>query len=782
MTPLLSATLAYAIGVLAGVRWATPGWALAMVAALAVISLGVRGRRTVLVAFCAGGAVVGGLRGAAISQDCRTLLADGAPVVVAGVPAALTTEGVALPFQAWTLSANGVPCGAAVVRVRAAARFQAALDSAARGQTPALEARGRWLAYPRRGGWPRSPVFAGAVVVETLAVQEHAATAGAVTRFRVAQQSRLRTLLPERWMVAEALLLAQKSGLTQEMRSRWVAAGLVHLLAISGMHVGLIASGVLLAASLGGLPSRTGRRLALLLTAAYVVFLGAPNAALRALLQASLLLTSLELQRPAEPFTLLAAAALGILILEPMALLDPGFQLSFAGIIGMVAWRRPLAQRLPRGLPRYVRDGIAAGMAASALTTPIAALHFGQAAWIGVFGSLLAVPLLAAAVGGLLLALLLAAVSGSAAGPHALLADVPLRLLDAVARLCAAVPGGHGYLAGTTVLALLAAVAAVILARRLLGPVPGDSAPASYASDAAHERYAARRRLQPLRWGVAVAAALAVASWAPRLVALNDRTLSIHAIDVGQGDAFAIRTPRGRWVLVDAGPRTPRSDAGRDRVVPFLLRHGARRIETLILTHPDADHIGGAAAVLEAFPVATVMDPGLPAGKDMFIDLLSAARREGQRWIAGRAGIAFSIDGVDFTVLYPVDELDGGSDANDFSLVFRLEYGSFAALFLGDAPASVEDELVARHGGRLRAAVLKVGHHGSTTSTGEPLLIAARPDVALVSAGRRNRYGHPAPLVLRRLERHNVRVLRTDELGNVTVRATRTGISEVRAR
>jgi competence protein ComEC len=368
------------------------------------------------------------------------------------------------------------------------------------------------------------------------------------------------------------------------------------------MHVGMIAGGVIALASMLGLPRRRGRRLALCVTAAYVLFLGAPSAALRALLQAGLLLAAVELQRPADAFTALAAAALVILAIDPLAALDPGFQLSFAGMIGLIGWYRPIGTALPELLPAPVRDGLAAGIAASALTTPIAALHFGTASWIGVPASIVAVPVLAAALALILPALLIAAVTGVTAGAHAFAPDVALRLLDAIASLAAAVPGGHGVLAATTVLYALVAVAVAVLVRAGARPArAAEVQPALHEPEIAHLRHARRHIRRRLRAGIAAAAGLAALASAPLLLGGRRDYIEIHAIDVGQGDAFAIRTPAGRWLLVDAGPRTASRDAGRDRVVPYLLARGARRLDALILTHPDADHIGGAEAVLEAF-------------------------------------------------------------------------------------------------------------------------------------------------------------------------------------
>jgi competence protein ComEC len=783
MTPLLRVTLAFALGLLPGLRWAPP-LALAAAAVLGAAALFAcrRERAAVAAAFLLIGVAIGAVRAAQLARDCRSALADGAQVRLTGVPVALPVEGQAVALRATALVLDGGPsCAGVVVRVHVPAAHYEEVHAAALGTAHGLTVTGRWVVHPQRHGWPARAEYAGAVLADRVGPAP-AVRAAPLARFRAGRQAALRETAPRQWPLAEALLLAQRTGLTADTRTTWVAAGLVHLLAISGMHVGLIAAGVLALARLLGASRQRAGRAALLITAAYVLFLGAPFAALRALLQAALLLTGLELQRPAEPFTLVAAAAFVIMVIDPLALLDPGFQLSFAGIIGLVAWRRPLQALLPARVPAFLREGLAAGVAASALTTPIAALHFGQAAWIGILATIIATPVLGAALAALFGALLLEAVLGAVPGWITLVVEAPLRALGAIAAAAARVPGGHTFVAHGTVLITIAAALLVIVLRRVLAE-RATLAPPSHAPDAVHERHARRARRARFRFAIAGAAGLVVVAWAPALLrAGGERIVEIHAIDVGQGDALAVRTPRGRWFLIDAGPRTPRADAGRDRVVPYLQRRGVRRIEAVILTHPDADHIGGAAAVLDAFDVGIVIDPGLPAGKDMYIDLLAAVRSGRQRWIAARAGMQFRADDVVFEFLHPRRALDAHRDANDNSVVFRLGFGSFAALFLGDAPAAVEEELVARHASRLRVAVLKVGHHGSATSTSEVLLATARPALALVSAGQRNRYGHPAPTVLRRLARYDVRVLRTDQLGNVTVRARRDGRLDAHAR
>jgi competence protein ComEC len=348
-------------------------------------------------------------------------------------------------------------------------------------------------------------------------------------------------------------------------------------------------------------------------------------------------------------------------------------------------------------------------------------------------------------------------------------AEVLLRLLRQTAHLAAALPWGHAWVAGDAITAaLLATVAFLVFAPRrhpLRGAGRAGTPP---------------RRHRRLVLYSRVASGLTLLVIFPLLHPTGNGTVEIHAIDVGQGDAFAIRSPRGRWILVDAGPLQERFDAGRDRVVPYLLKRGVHVIDLVILTHPHADHIGGVQSVWRRIPVRAVIDPAVSTGAPLYLDVLAAARQSGRRWVAGRAGREVRVDDMTLRILAPEDSLlDGLGDPNDFSVVFRLEYGRFAALFLGDAPRRVENRLVARVGSGLHAAVLKVGHHGSRTATGDSLLQAVQPRLAFVPVGRRNRYGHPNPGVMERLQRYGVRIVRTDESGSVMVRGRADGTMQL---
>jgi competence protein ComEC len=243
--------------------------------------------------------------------------------------------------------------------------------------------------------------------------------------------------------------------------------------------------------------------------------------------------------------------------------------------------------------------------------------------------------------------------------------------------------------------------------------------------------------------------------------------LALHFLDVGQGDGAVLRTPAGRWLVIDAGPVSGRDDAGRRVVAPFLVRQGVRALAAILVSHAHADHMGGVPSLLRRFRVGVVIEPGAPVTDPAYAALLSALDSARVPWHPARAGERFSLDGVRFSLLHPSPGWAGwGEDVNEDSLVLLVEYGSFQALFTGDAGLPAEAALRPT---LVPVDLLKVGHHGSRGSTGAELLDSLRPLAAVISVGR-NEYGHPAPETLDRLRRRQVPVLRTDQDGTISVR------------
>jgi competence protein ComEC len=273
-----------------------------------------------------------------------------------------------------------------------------------------------------------------------------------------------------------------------------------------------------------------------------------------------------------------------------------------------------------------------------------------------------------------------------------------------------------------------------------------------------------------------------VLAW-PLLLAWQGRgSAEILMIDVGQGDAIALRGPEGGWVLVDVGPPaggTAAGDPGAHPVVRTLARRGVRRIDALVITHPHLDHLGGAESVLRTFDVGAIYDPGFPAPSAEYLEILELAAEKGIPWRAARAGDRWEVGGLVIDVLAPPSDAVAAEDANVTSVVLRVAFGELEILLTGDAYVEAERRVVGDVPARLE--ILKVGHHGSETSTDSLLLARSSPEVALVSAGRGNRYGHPDPDILRRLERAGSRIWRTDLHGTVSVVGRRDGTYTVSA-
>lgn len=572
------------------------------------------------------------------------------------------------------------------------------------------------------------------------------------------------TLFREQAPLVRALLIADQHAIAPDVRDRFADAGLVHMLSISGLHVAIIASALLTLASAARVPKRYATPAALLTVLVYVATLGFPPPAVRStVMLATVAITELR-QRPVHPWTALALGA-ALPTIQPDVVLDLGWQLSVAAMAALVSARALIrrlrtteirlihSRRLRAALRRFrslngwratvVRELIT-GTVATIVTAPLIAWTFGRVSIIAPLSNIAAGPIVALLQPALFLAIVLSPVRPLAQ----LVADastLPMALLDHVARISAAAPFAALHVAPTLPAACCAGIAS-----------------------AAFVRTTASRRWTPGL--ITAAAALALAVWSPACTRGSGQ-FELHLLDVGQGDAIAMRTPHGLWVLVDAGRRWEGGDAGRRVVVPYVQRFGGP-VAAFVMTHAHDDHVGGAESVLQALHPARWWEPAFVTTSSAYRGSLAELRAERTPWQRVHPGDAMRIDGVDFQVLAPDSAWTAAQhDANETSVVLRVQFGQHVFLLTGDAEANEEAWLLS-HGAldRLRADVLKLGHHGSRTSSTPAFIDAVQPSLGIVSVGAGNRYGHPSPETLDAFATRQIPVLRTDREGTILVR------------
>jgi len=732
--PILFLTIAFGVGLWAGLDpfvfpgRALPGGALWVVALPVVALAGWLARRAPLGAALGIMGVAGMLWGAAAVRE-RDVTCTGIWERETG-KGKRETVGVAARLldpvsgQGGVVDAEVLPgtCGGSL-------RLRWPEGHAARGGTTWVVA-GKWSGVHRGGG-------AGLLVVRrmhALDVVPHGRGA-----LRDALTARSSELFGARAAIVNALVFAPNARLDSDVRERYVRSGLAHLLSISGLHVGFIAAWLTLILSKLHLAARARFAATAVLLLGYLWLLGFPAPAVRAGAMLVLADVARLRERLVAPRGVVALAALGVLVQDAWALHSVGAWLSVAGV-GAVVW----ADRAFARASRLVRLA-APALAATLVTAPISAFAFGTVAPIGVLANLIAIPLAGVAVPGLVLALGLSWLGSGLAHLIAAGAGLGLALLDLVAQGAARVPGGHVVMvAGWTAAVVWTAVAA-----------------------AAWWLWNSPRRPWLIAARVAFVTTVLVATSFRDVLSLDDCVcLTVHFLDVGQGDAAALRTPHGRWIVIDGGPRTPQGDAGRRVVVPFLRGQGVGRVAVVVATHGDADHLGGLPAVVEAFDPELVLEPGEPLGRPLYLEFLAGVEASGARWRAARTGDRVEVDGVVLEVLSPDSVwLRLPLDVNEHGVVLRVRYGAVRLLFQADAGLPVEGRLAGTVG---PVDLLKVGHHGSRTATSDEWLDELAPREAVISVGRNNNYGHPAPEVLERLARHGITVFRTDRSGSIT--------------
>lgn len=561
--------------------------------------------------------------------------------------------------------------------------------------------------------------------------------AGIRRRVRQATSRFLAARSAEAAAVTNAILIGDRAGLSDEVELRLQQAGTYHVIAISGGNVALLT--VLCFGALRLFVRRTrivsAGTLALVLAYGWIV--GGEASVARAVTVAALyLLASLRGIRPA-PVAALGTAALMLVIHNPLVVIDIGAWLSFAATLGIVVFVRKT--------PGVVRTLVAATVAAEVMLLPVMAAVFGQVSVAGLLLNLVAIPAMAVIQLAGFVLVVVAGIAPAVSDAAAAVGAIAVRALIDSAALVEYWPWLSWRVPATSVWVLLAyylALSLFVLANR----------PAVAAVAAA-----------------TAAVTLAGMLFLPQFISTGRPAhLRLTVLDVGQGDAILLQTPSGHALLVDTGGAPGSFDIGGRVVAPALRALGVSRLDWLALTHGDRDHTGGAPAILRELAPREIWE-GIPVPPDPDREQLRRdVWSDRAAWRTMQKGARTELGEVVIDVVHPPPpDWERQKTRNDDSLVLRVRYKSVELWLTGDAGSEFENGLSELSAAPLR--VLKVGHHGSRTSTRQALVGAIRPQVAVISAGGGNLFGHPAPEVLARLSSAGATLFRTDLDGAIAV-------------
>lgn len=590
--------------------------------------------------------------------------------------------------------------------------------------------------------------------------------------------------------ILKALVAGLKGDIAPSAREAFTRAGTAHLLAISGLHVGIVAGVAyfLFFRVLAFVPIllwsawvRKGAAIgALVCVVGYGLIAGMSPSTQRAVIMVSVFLVAIVVERDPSLMNTLALAALVILIIDPPALFSVSFQLSFSAVFfivyGMNAVRGAVAGLENRWMRKAAGFLLVSGFAIAG-TQPLTMHYFNQAAMLGLLSNCMLIPLVGfaavpMALFGAFVNIFSAAAAGWCFGISGIIVNAGLVLAEAIAALpFAAVRTVTPSWLEIVCYDVLLWAGLTLIGRRL-GKGRDDRAMHSAAEPPMAPLPSAVPAV--LMGAALVVLAADIGYWVHHRFFHDD--LRITILDVGQGNAAVVEMPGGKCMVIDGGGFTGSTtfDVGERIVAPFLWRNKIATVDMIVLTHPDTDHVGGLAFIAGHFHVAEVWDTHQPKDTDeyqAFRDVLEQQQTACPEFIHLQR--SRRIAGVRIDILYPPANAgtDGGpplkTNPNNNSLVTRIAMGNVAFLFPGDIMAEAERELVAMAGDRLHSTVLIAPHHGSKTSSTPVFLRHVSPEVVVVSAGWENRYGYPHDPVLRRYRKIDADVYVTGQHGAV---------------
>jgi competence protein ComEC len=572
--------------------------------------------------------------------------------------------------------------------------------------------------------------------------------------------------------LARAMVIGERYGISKEINEQFINTGTIHILSVSGLHIGFLTGMLMIIVSILRIP----RRLRFFAIAPVLVFyalvVGLVPSITRAVIMALVVLFGLFLQRKPQVLNSLGFAALVILTLSSSQLFTPGFQLSFAAVMSIAFFHQRILAMVNRSYPNLVERPLLSStvslsvltIAATLGTIPLTAYYFNRISLVSVFANLLIVPLSGVFttmtftfVGISVLSSWLAGIFGAASQ---LLGFAILKVNSMLGTLSisSVMITDSGWIFALLYFSWLIAVIA-------------------FPRSSSGVNVLAKKAIFGILFGADIA--LYANLFSSGFIIHNNPEARLYVLDVGQGDAIYIELPDGRNMLVDAGMKFQKYDIGERVIVPFLRRRGVRELNYFVITHLHGDHIGGAAAVMDKIKVDNFVHPDQFSNSQMWTNTLARvhAFKIPER-IVSAGMILDSASMYRVYIMHPNRKYAGESGLsykkrlNDGSIVLKVCVGKRSFLLVGDIENRVEEDLIDVFGSFLTSDIYKAGHHGSSTSSSAEFLKAVDPNYAVISVGANNSFGHPSQSVVDEMLREGIRVWRTDSLGAAVFRVS----------
>jgi competence protein ComEC len=586
--------------------------------------------------------------------------------------------------------------------------------------------------------------------------------------------------------ILRALVLGEQRDIPQDVSEHFVATGIAHLLAISGDHLGIVAllsfslliwilkRSELLLLSTSVKKWAAGMTLPCILL--YTFIAGGGISVIRATIMVIVFFLSILFSRERNLLHTLGLAAFLILLVSPPSLFDVSFQLSFLAVLSILTlvprllpalkredWPRPLKTPRTKSIWNYVKLSLLVTAVATLGTAPFVALHFNRVSPAGLVSNLLFIPWV-----------------GFVVVPLAITASLLSFFVTPVAALLIHVAG----VVTAILLRTVAFFASLPLASLFVSTPTVFEIVLFYLILFSLAYVQKQRKARYLFAGLCFVLVMDVTYWSIR--DLFQKKLTVTFIDVGQGDSILVEFPKGKRMLVDGGGLyDDRFDIGKNVIAPFLWNKKIRKVDTLVLTHPDPDHVKGLNFIASHFSIGQFWESGLRADSDSFDRLEQTLLEKGVKRVPlNEASSIQEINGVHVSVLNPAASLvnegsfrgnRGRSLTNNGSVVLKLQFGNTAVLLAGDVEKEAEVRMLTQ-GHAVRADLLKIPHHGSLSSSTVAFLERVKPAYAVLSVARRNVGRLPHPDVLKRYEGLNIRLFRTDRDGAITVTTDGSGM------